>query len=382
MRCLNRLTIVAIFLGFCVGCTHTQLRKNAVRQAGTLTDIYEQQVLDNLARFVHDANATPFFMYPTSSGQGVTDRGAASSGTNWTRAGFAGQSLGVSADRLMSESWVMTPVHDVRRLELMRCAYQHAIYCAGIHTTMGGCPDCDKIQRKFYLGSATAKYDEDDPTNNTLYYYTKSTGRTTPACFEHVCWLGYGDKSCVPKHCDCLKVGEYCGTYVWVLPGGQNELTKLTFTILDYALTPQAASKTKKLTIYYDANGHQISNRSNASFVEEFNVLGTTEVGDYVFNPKADKVRQQLRHARESKALLQFQMSNKSDNRTANADQVKEMQSVDDQINSLQKELNAIEGARRLPAPETPPIRSPQQGPFNYQPLELELYQDLLTPRF
>jgi hypothetical protein len=31
------------------GCTHTQLRKNTIRQAGTLTDTYTQQVMDNLA---------------------------------------------------------------------------------------------------------------------------------------------------------------------------------------------------------------------------------------------------------------------------------------------------------------------------------------------
>ncbi|PQO33455.1 hypothetical protein C5Y96_11470 [Blastopirellula marina] len=379
---MNGLIVVVFGVSLCLGCTHTQLRKNAVRQAGTLTDIYEQQVLDNLARFAHDPNVAPSFMYPTQGGQDVVDGADASSTTNWSKAGFASEALGFRAARSMKEAWVMTPVHDVRRLELMRCAYQHAMYCAGLHSTMSSCPDCDKLQRKFYLGSASGKYNKDDPSLDNLAYYSRSQGRTTPACFEQVCWLGYGDKSCVPKNCDCLKVGEYCGTYVWVLPCGQSELTKLTFTILDYALTPQAPSQSKKVTIFYDAQGHQIANRDNASFVEEFTTGGGPGVDDYVFNPKADAVRQELRQARESRAMLRLQMSQQQDNGAAKAVQSQQLQSMESQIDSLQNKLNAIERAQPRPAPETPPIHAPLQGPFNYQPLELQLYQDLLTPRF
>ena len=38
------------------------------------------------------------------------------------------------------------------------------------------------------------------------------------------------------KDCSCIAVGEYCGCYVWVLPEGQDQLTKLTLAILDYAM--------------------------------------------------------------------------------------------------------------------------------------------------
>lgn len=336
MRCVNGIIVVAVGLSLCLGCTHTQLRKNAVRQAGTLTDIYEQQVLDNLARFAHDPNATPFFMYPISSGQGVTDRGAASSGTSWTRAGFAGQSIGLNADRVMNETWVMTPVHDVRRLELMRCAYQHAMQCAGIHAAISGnCPNCDRLQRKFYLGKPDAVY---STRGDTLAHYTEDTGRTTPACFAMVCWLGVGDKSCVPKNCDCLKVGHYCGTYVWVLPGGQQELTKLTFTTLDYALTPQAEPKPERkkvVTTWLDKSGVPTS-PDNAVRREEYEA------------PLNEK--------------------NKPPEKAPTAN-----------LNSDDPKRSNTPGTGDYILPR---IGAPQSGPFNFQPLELQLFQDKLAPRF
>ena len=50
---------VALGLGISVivGCTHVQLQKDTVQQARTLSDIYQQQVLDNLAKFVYDFNS-------------------------------------------------------------------------------------------------------------------------------------------------------------------------------------------------------------------------------------------------------------------------------------------------------------------------------------
>ncbi|MEM8864785.1 MAG: hypothetical protein AAGF31_04490, partial [Planctomycetota bacterium] len=44
------------------GCTTARaLRHNTVSQANTVADIHQQQVLDNLAKFVHDPYAIPSF---------------------------------------------------------------------------------------------------------------------------------------------------------------------------------------------------------------------------------------------------------------------------------------------------------------------------------
>lgn len=225
------------------GCAHTHLRWNTTHQARTLTDIYEQQVLDNLARFVVEPGALPSFAYPNAGGADVSDNGTIGGDTGWDPFGFVSQSLSLGAGRQTSESWTLEPIYDVRRLELMRCAYQHALFSAGLNATFSACPDCDKIQRTFYLGAPNGSYG----TPNTLATWAAATGRTTPACFVSIRWLGVGDKKCVPKD-KCVKAGHYCGTYVWVCPGGQDELTKLTLTILDYAFVPSATPPPPDMT--------------------------------------------------------------------------------------------------------------------------------------
>src|SRR4051794_11674873 len=44
-----------------VGCTSVQLRNNTLSQAEAVHQVQQQQVLDNLAMFVVNPNAVPFF---------------------------------------------------------------------------------------------------------------------------------------------------------------------------------------------------------------------------------------------------------------------------------------------------------------------------------
>jgi hypothetical protein len=219
------------------GCQHSQLRWNTVHQSRTLTDIYEKQVLDNLAMFVHESNSLPFFAFPNSGASEVDDTGGAQSTIGWAQHGFASANLNLSGSRAMKESWQLTPVYDPRRLELMRCAYQQTLANCGIACRVDGCPNCDIIAKKFYGIKAGGLAD-----------FTNQKGITTPACFNSVAWFDCGCKSQIPKKCGCLKVGHYCGTYVWVAPGGQDELSKLTLTILDYAFNTPAPATPKDPT--------------------------------------------------------------------------------------------------------------------------------------
>lgn len=51
-------TALAIISLVTTGCSiNRQLRTNTASHAHTLTEIYEQQVLDNLAMFVYDSNS-------------------------------------------------------------------------------------------------------------------------------------------------------------------------------------------------------------------------------------------------------------------------------------------------------------------------------------
>ena len=51
-------------LGTLSGCTHVTLRNDTVRTTNTLTDLYYQQVLDNLARFQDSPDTIPSFAVP------------------------------------------------------------------------------------------------------------------------------------------------------------------------------------------------------------------------------------------------------------------------------------------------------------------------------
>ena len=59
------------------GCTAVQLRKDTVGEATAVHDLVQQQVLDNLAMFVHDPNSMPYFSYANQGGAQVTDQASA-----------------------------------------------------------------------------------------------------------------------------------------------------------------------------------------------------------------------------------------------------------------------------------------------------------------
>jgi hypothetical protein len=254
-----RRLVITLALGLSTlttGCAHRQLRWNTVHQSATLTDIYEQQVLDNLAMFVYDSGSLPFFAFPNGGGADVTDEGSVGTDIRWNATTFVDDVLRISGRRNMKEAWTLSPVTDPRRLELMRCAYQQVVGNArrGPGASMS-CPDCEKLYKRFYLGSPGSAQSVADHTN--------ATGKVTSACLGGDQWFCWGCKKCVPKDCKCLKVGHYCGVYVWLLPGGQDELSKLTLVILDYATnapqtppSPPFRPTTKEVTWYFDAAGN------------------------------------------------------------------------------------------------------------------------------
>ncbi len=290
MRLSNALECIVVLLPLIAcGCAHQQLRWNTVRQSRTLTDIYEQQVLDNLAMFVSEPNSLPFFSFPNAGGSNVMDTGAITGVLNWAHgiSGLNSGSLTLNGSRNMTESWTLTPIIDPVKLQLMRCAYQQVVSNCGIGEISLHCPDCEKM-RNAYLGrgidpnlegckekytkrSACPPPSRDDtetrqpaaateaapagastqPAHNTPDF----PGAASTECLCPVCWIGYGCKKCMPKHAKCLKVGNYCGMQVWVLPGAQDELTKLTLNILNYAYNDPTPMRTKNVTWELTNNG-------------------------------------------------------------------------------------------------------------------------------
>jgi hypothetical protein len=246
------------------GCTSVQLRKDAANQATAVHDLQQQQVMDNLAMFVRDPNSMPYFSFANQGGAQVTDQANGNASVGWGRVnlypssgGAANTSpitpfpfllssigLGAGAQRSQQEAFTVTPVNDPRKLELMRCAYQTAVAGCGRGAVSATCPDCQTRFKVFYTG---------DPNGDIRQ---STNGIVTSECLKsNCCWFHVGCKKCVPKHDHCIAVGEYCGCYVWVLPEGQDQLTKLTLAILDYALHDPPVKLTKQVEYYIDEYG-------------------------------------------------------------------------------------------------------------------------------
>lgn len=239
-----------VLLLFMPGCMAVPLRNNTTDEAQTVANVYQQQVLNNLAMFAYDADSFPYFSYANQGSSTVNDQGNVSITPTWSRVMSGGfpllfgpLSANAAAQRQAAVGFTLTPVNDPRKLELMRCAYQKAIASCNARPAATACPDCESRFKVFYTGSPDGDIG------------TSAKGIVTSDCLGRSCWLGIGCKKDVPKGCPCQLVGEYCGVYVWVLPGGRNELSKLTLAILDYAINVPPTEAQKTVYYFIDQNG-------------------------------------------------------------------------------------------------------------------------------
>jgi hypothetical protein len=268
----KQVLIVMVAALMTLGCTHDQLRRNSLGQASSLAELHEQQVLDNIARFVHNPETIPYFALPGNALNEMNDKGSFVNNGLFKRAGFGffpleSNGLNSTLERTAKENWILTPVNDPRKLELMRCAYRNAVNahvrCVDdVEGLADDCPDCVARWKKFYGTNKDGSI--------------SSGGRVTITCANsQVPWFHWGNKHDVPKHERCLLVAEHCGVYVWVCPQGRAELTKLTLMMLDFALNPFPSTPTKNVVIYLDSN-YNPTFPDNASMV----VSGTIAVSD------------------------------------------------------------------------------------------------------
>jgi hypothetical protein len=238
------------------GCTHLQLQQNALDQMQTVHDIHQQQVLDNLAMFVCNPSAFPYFSIASQGSSAVANQAALTVANQWQR------TLGVfsffqlvatpTANHSVNENWTLNPVNDSVKLSLMRCAYQRALgSCIGISPSCID-PNCNQLFETFYPAQRSMRLPlDDDCTTRCRITWGASTEPTNPpvsrglphvsgivtpsALTDRGCWFCWGPKSRVPQRLDPSFVGHYRNTYLWVPKKGREELTKLTLLILDIA---------------------------------------------------------------------------------------------------------------------------------------------------
>ncbi len=296
-------------LAICIfsGCMHTQLRNNSANEAWSAGNMEQQQVLDNLAMFVANPNAMPYFSFPNQSAASVQDTGNAGVVPGFGRSTVAPlgafwlSSLGLSfsAQRQQQEGFTITPVNDPRKLELMRCAYQQAVgrCCGGGMSTT--CPDCQTRFKVFYTG---------DPDGDIR---ERTKGIVTTECLKKDgCWFHVACAKCYHRYSKCCAVGHYCGVYVCVPPEGRDELTKLTLAILDFAIHDPPQQITKTVVYYIDEYGLPTVQRQAVGQVTAS--IGVTERTESLLStPRPDQARieqfldKRLRDVRQMLAATQ-----------------------------------------------------------------------------
>ena len=199
------------------GCaTQRALQKHTVAANITVSDIYYQQVLNNIARFVENPAAMPSISVVTAGTVNVQDQAGGSLSPNYsptlTRRLQGGGALpilsilfGVNGSRSISENWSTAPVTDSDNIRRLRCAFQLVV-----GTEASECDRCKDRLKGFFQGG-TESFDCMLPTD----------------------WYCVGCERDVPSN--ACYVGNHCQTYVWVTPEGLDGLTRFTITILDIA---------------------------------------------------------------------------------------------------------------------------------------------------
>lgn len=381
------LIITGICFAAAAGCTHVQLRNDTVNESAAVGDMITQEVMNNLAMFVYDPNSMPYFSFPNQGSSSVTDQGTVGVSAGWGRPITSGESAGAttpsftpkhfadlllasigltgSAQRSNLEGVTLTPVLDPRKLELMRCAYQKAVSSCGGPAMKQLCPDCQARFNTFYTGNPAGDIGRTGPSG--IVSSNCLAGPNGP------CWFHIGDEKCVPKHCECIYVGCYCGVYVWVDHAGRDELSKLTLAILDYAQNNPPVLATKTVTYNIDQFGLPATRNDSVGTITA--TIGVDEQPPSLLHiPEADaaQIRQTLIQRRQ--ALLDEQVS--LQNKPGASDQIRandnELGSIQQKLQFLQEQLRAG-GLREQyipgPAAQTPPGL-----------LQLQLYQNSLFP--
>lgn len=227
----------------CAGCTSVQLRHSTVAQSTTLGDIYTKQVMDNLALFISNPDALPSFAYPNQGTTAIQDMGSLA-GPGSVSNNFATSPFAFGVSRQATENWVLVPVSDPAKLALMRCAYRQSLSSCipTVPASISVCPSCTELRSDFYGPPNLAAGDG---------------GKENVPCLDSPCWLCWGCKHMIPKGCEAPYVGFYRGLYVWVPPCGRDMLTRLTLTILDYAVNDprQFQKRTKSVQINVNEDG-------------------------------------------------------------------------------------------------------------------------------
>jgi len=139
----------------------------------TVHELQQQQVLDNLAMFVHNRDSYPYFSVVSQGTSMLTDTGTLAVSNGWglsSTGAFIFNALGVNPmySRAHQGAWTINPVNDSIKLQVMRCVYRCAVAgCLG--TPPDGCPNCANLFYAYY------NMEPPPPWDNSLPYPSGSS---------------------------------------------------------------------------------------------------------------------------------------------------------------------------------------------------------------
>jgi hypothetical protein len=213
MRALRLLLMACLVVAGCQ--THLLLRDDTIQMATTVTDFQYQQVLNNVAMFVHNPSTIPSLVAITSGTASIQDQKNFSGNATYAPTlPFSLQGGGAlpiltllfnpSVQRQVNENWSLVPIADTDHLRRIRCAFQNLVLD-------GETSDCDHCRER-------------------LDAFFLSEGKDGD-CVIPRGWYHSGCKADVPKN--ACYIGCYQSRYVWVMPEGREGLARFTMTIMN-----------------------------------------------------------------------------------------------------------------------------------------------------
>lgn len=256
---LKRWMIVGLVIAF-TGCTHNFLRRNTIRQASTISDVLYFQVMDNIATFCANQGALPHFAILNDGTTQATDQATPMGGLKWNPTTITEETLGLNANRQLTENWKMAPVTSAGRLKRMRCALQFVVSPPAFEVEATesliegdptpwyviadeGCTQCLAELTKMQLfpkpsqslivsGAVKVKGDRYYFQDLAKAHEYAAELRSALACNFPSGWYCCSTEK-PPK--DACYVGRCGKTYTWVCPDGIDDLSRFTITLLTLA---------------------------------------------------------------------------------------------------------------------------------------------------
>ena len=230
--------LIACTLLFFTGCTHVQLRRDTLHQAEAVHDVQQQMVLDNLAMFVENPNALPYFSEISGGFSQVNDTGSGSANPTWLASGFASIGLTVSGNRVNQEQFAFSPITDPNRLTWMRCAYRSAV---GAPLDPREADECNAIIRTWDKSCSNCPpVPTDTPIAGNTQWCLPSCGWFCVVREHTSCGRQFVGGDRLPT--DAQYVGRYGKTCIYVPKSGQQELGRLTMIVIGFASTQRQTS--------------------------------------------------------------------------------------------------------------------------------------------